>query len=79
MNATFIVDTNVVVSSLITRNDTAAVCRILDAMLDGAFAFALSPSLLSEYRQVLLRPKIARYHQRTAEDIDRLLEGILKK
>ena len=77
MNATLIVDTNVVVSGLITEDPEAAVCRILDDMLDGAFAFALSPHLLSEYRQVLLRPKLMRYHKRTTGNIDRLLQHLV--
>ena len=54
-----VVDTNVVVSGLITSDATAPTARILDAMLRGELRFLLSEELLSEYRSVLLRPKIA--------------------
>lgn len=77
MNPSWVVDTNVIVSGLITRNHEAAVCRILDGMLDGAFAFVLSPELLAEYRQVLMRPAVARYHGRTTGEIDLLLQHLV--
>ncbi|RMF86256.1 MAG: PIN domain-containing protein [Nitrospirae bacterium] len=72
-----IVDTNVVVSGLITRDEAAAVCRILDAMLAGGFPFLLSLPLLREYREVLLRRKIRRLHRLTEAEVDTLLEALV--
>ena len=68
-----VVDTNVVVSGLITSDATAPTARILDAMLRGELRFLLSEELLSEYRSVLLRPKIAAAHGLSASEVDEIL------
>ena len=44
-----LVDTNVVVSGLLTSSIDAPTSRILDSMLSGALRFALSVELLAEY------------------------------
>jgi uncharacterized protein len=77
-----IVDTNVVVAGLLTANPEAPTARILDGMLARRFAFALSEALLTEYRVVLLRPKIQARHGLRADAIDEILtrlalEGIV--
>jgi hypothetical protein len=46
-------------------------------MLAGSVPFLLSADLLAEYRQVLLRPAIARAHGLDAEEIDELLVQIV--
>ncbi len=69
----FIIDTNIVVAALITRNPDATVCRLLDTMLDGRLPFLLSPALLAEYRHVLLRDKLVRLHGLSQTEIDDLL------
>jgi putative PIN family toxin of toxin-antitoxin system len=73
---TVIVDTNVVVAGLITKNPGASVCRILDAMLSGRLPYLLSPDLLDEYQQVLSRPKISRLHGLDTKEIDCILEEL---
>jgi len=55
-----VIDTNVVVSGLLTSLAASPTVRILDGMLVGAFRFLLSVELLAEYRAVLLRQKIRR-------------------
>ncbi len=72
-----IIDTNVVVSGLITNRPAATVCRIVDAMVRGRFPFLLSVDLLTEYREVLLRPKIFRLHHLTEAEVDTVLEAIV--
>jgi putative PIN family toxin of toxin-antitoxin system len=72
-----IIDTNVVVSGLITGDEQSPVCRILDGMLEAGFEFLLSPALLKEYRSVLLRPKLQALHGLCEEDVDRLLAEIV--
>jgi putative PIN family toxin of toxin-antitoxin system len=72
-----IVDTNVVVSGLITNDTAAATARILDAMINGRIRYLLSPALLDEYRAVLLRPKITQRHGLEVSDIDELLGAIV--
>lgn len=71
-----IIDTNVVVAGLLTNAAESPVARILDAMLDGAFAYVLSESLLAEYRSVLLRPKLTRLHGLGADEIEAILVDI---
>lgn len=72
-----VIDTNVLVSGLISSDPQAAACRIVDAMLEGRFIYLLSPSLLDEYRTVLLRPKIRKLHGLAVSDIDRILTEIV--
>jgi len=69
----FIIDTNVIVSALITTNIASPASRIISAMLDGKLLYLLSPQLLGEYRTVLNRPKLSRQHQLNGQEIDRLL------
>lgn len=59
----FIVDTNVLVAGLITSQPSSPTAQVLDAMLDGRLFYLLSPALLREYRQVLLRPQLMRLHR----------------
>lgn len=68
-----VVDTNVLVAGLVTANADAPTARIVDAMLAAAFPFAVSMSLLAEYRSVLMRPALARAHGRSGSEIDAIL------
>lgn len=73
MKPIYIIDTNVVVAGLISSQTDSPVVRILDGMLSAAFPFVLSPALLTEYRSVLLRPKLTKLHGLSAEQIDNVL------
>jgi putative PIN family toxin of toxin-antitoxin system len=73
---TVIIDTNVVVAGLITKNPSASVCRILDAMLSGRLPYLLSPDLLDEYQRVLSRPKISQLHGLNTKEVDNILEEL---
>lgn len=73
---TVIIDTNVVVAGLISKNPVATVCQILDAMLSGRLPYLLSPDLLDEYQQVLSRPKIKRLHGLNEQEVDCILEEL---
>ena len=68
-----VVDTNVVVAGLLTREPGAPTAAILDAMLGGELRFLLSEELLAEYRSVLLRPKIAEAHGLLPSEVDEIL------
>lgn len=68
-----VIDTNVVVSGVLTRLAISPTARILDGMLTGRFRYLLSIELLAEYREVLLRPKIRRRHKLSEADMDVLL------
>ena len=71
-----VVDTNVVVSGLLTMQADAPTAWILDGILTRRFAFLLSIDLLTEYRAVLLRPGIRKRHQLTEREIDAVLTDI---
>ena len=73
-----IVDTNVVVAGLLSADPALPVVRILDGMLDAAFAFVVSPALLAEYRAVLLRPKLRKQHGLTPDEVDAVLLQIAR-
>lgn len=72
-----VVDTNVVVSGLLSRDGDSPTARILDGMLAGSLHFVLSDQLLAEYRAVLLRPAIAQRHGLSEQEVDRVLEAIV--
>jgi putative PIN family toxin of toxin-antitoxin system len=72
-----VVDTNVVVSGLLAGDGESPNRRILDATLAGTLRFVLSDALLVEYREVLLRPAIARRHGLSELDIDAVLEALV--
>ncbi|WHZ19244.1 MAG: hypothetical protein OJF55_001393 [Rhodanobacteraceae bacterium] len=71
-----VVDTNVVVSGLITGHDDAPPARILDGMLSGRFPFVVSEALLAEYRDVLNRPKLRKRHGLAPDEIESLLVAL---
>ena len=71
-----VIDTNVVVSGLLTSLAASPTVRILDGMLAGRFRFLLSVELLAEYRAVLLRPKIRQRHGLSVAEVDVLLTEI---
>ncbi len=68
-----VVDTNVVVAGLLTKNEASPVARILDGMLSAAFPFVLSEQVLAEYRSVLTRPNLRKLHGLTVTETDILL------
>jgi putative PIN family toxin of toxin-antitoxin system len=68
-----VIDTNVIVADLLTSDADSQTARILDGMCRGAFPFLLSTSLLSEYREVLLRRKIRPLHGLSERELDDLL------
>lgn len=76
MTGAVILDTNVVVSGLLTSDPEAPTARILDELLAGRLRIVLSMDLLSEYRTVLVRPAIRRRHGLSEEEVDDLLAEI---
>ena len=68
-----IVDTNVVVAGLLTKQGASPVARILDGMLGAAFPFVLSEALLAKYRAVLVRPDLRKLHGLTVAEVEAIL------
>ena len=71
-----IVDTNVVVAGVITAQDASPVARILDGMLTAAFPYVVSEALLAEYRTVLARPGLRKFHGLTIAEVETLLTEV---
>lgn len=72
----FIIDTNVVVSGLLTSDEFAPTARIVDGMLTREFPFILSAELLREYWEVLRRPAIRRLHGLDDREIEKVLTAM---
>jgi putative PIN family toxin of toxin-antitoxin system len=71
-----VIDTNVVVSGLLTTEANAPTSRILDGMLERQFNFLLSNDLIAEYRAVLLRARVKKLHRLRSEEVDQILTEI---
>ncbi len=77
MRLSIVVDTNVVVSGILTSDPNAPTARIVDAMLQGSLIFLLSVDLLAEYRAVLLRPTLRARHGLDDSKIDIVLTTVV--
>lgn len=52
-----VIDTNVLVSGLLARNEDTAVVKVFDALMTGKITPVVSEVVISEYQSVLTRPK----------------------
>lgn len=64
-----VIDTNIIVSSFLTKNEMAATRRVINSVLDGLITPMYNDEILTEYSEVLRRPK---FHL-NANDIDILI------
>lgn len=69
-----VVDTNVIVSALLSKKEDAATVQILRAMLRGRFTPLYHEDILDEYEEVLHRPK---FH--LSEDLIRTVVSAVKR
>lgn len=76
-SAVCVVDTNVVVSGLISADRDSPPVFVLDAMIDGGLVYLLSQELLNEYSSELRRDKLIRLHGLSNQEIDRLLTHLV--
>lgn len=72
MSVLAVIDTNVIISVLLTRNKESATYRVIQALLDGRITPLYHPEILAEYKEVTHRPKF-HIHEK---DIDVILETI---
>ena len=75
--AVCVIDTNVVVSGLISADEHSPTVFILDAMLGGGLVYLLSHELLNEYSTVLRRANLVRLHGLSSREVDRLLTHLV--
>ena len=57
MSVPAVIDTNVIVSALLSKNDDAATVKVLDAVMDGEITPLYHEQILEEYMDVLHRGK----------------------
>lgn len=67
-----VIDTNVIVSALLTKNQQSPTVALLDLIVDRTIIPVYNDEILDEYREVLSRTK---FHF-NAERIDKALEAI---
>ena len=72
-----IVDTNVLVSVLLTSDENAPTANILNAVLMAKIQIVISPALPDEYRRVLLHPNLVKRHALSEHDIDEFLTSLV--
>ena len=76
-SAVCVVDTNVVVSGLISADKDSPTVFVLDAIIGGGLVYLLSQELLNEYSSVLRRDRLIQLHGLSDQDIDRLLTHLV--
>lgn len=52
-----VIDTNVIVSSLLTKNPLSPVVLVMHELFAGKIQLLVNDAILAEYREVLSRPK----------------------
>ena len=74
MKCCAVVDTNVIVSALLSKKEDTATVQVLRAMLGGSFTPLYHEDILDEYEEVLHRPK---FH--LSEDVIRTVLSAVKR
>ena len=69
-----VIDTNVFVAALLTKNNDSATVKVYEAIADGKITPLYHKDILDEYTEVLSRPKF----KFDKEKIDAVLELIVK-
>ena len=69
-----VIDTNVFVAALLTKNSDSATVKIYEAIADGQITPLYHKDILDEYAKVLSRPKF----RFSREKVDAVLELIVK-
>jgi len=69
-----VIDTNVFVAALLTKNDDSATVRVYEAIADGLITPLYHKDILEEYVEVLSRPKF----KFSKERINAVLDMIVK-
>ena len=67
-----VVDTNVLISALLSKKDDTATVKIMDAMLHGRFTPLWHEDIVAEYNDVLRREK---FHLKET-DVQKILQAI---
>ena len=60
MKTFVVIDTNVIVSALLSKNKESATVKVFNAFLRRSLTMLYNEEILQEYRHVLMRPKFNR-------------------
>ena len=72
-----VIDTNVIVSSYLTRHDDAATRQVVHAIYDGLITPLYNDEIIAEYREVLSRDYI-QPHEKYSGEFEELIHTILE-
>ena len=72
MNCYAVVDTNVIVSALLSKKDDSATVRVVNAMLSGEIIPLYHQKILAEYNEVLRREKFHLKEETVRKVLDRI-------
>jgi putative PIN family toxin of toxin-antitoxin system len=70
-----VVDANLFASALIKPDSNPG--NILELIKQNEVELVISPSVIIEIKRILLYPKIQKYHQKTAQQLDTFFDGLL--
>lgn len=70
-----VIDTNVIVSALFTRNQEAATFKVLEALQKRRIKWIYNEDILKEYKEVLSRPK---FHL-PASDVNNIINFVIEE
>ena len=74
-----ILDTNVLVSAVVSPDERSPAKRVVRAVRSESFRLVLSEELMAEFDEVLRRNRLVRSHGLTDGQIDDLLAGLRRK
>lgn len=72
MNCYAVVDTNVIVSALLSKKNDSATVRVVSAMLSGEIIPLYHQNILAEYNEVLRREKFHLQEETVRKVLDRI-------
>ena len=75
MNVFVVIDTNVVLSTMLTKNATSATVRVMRAMMNNIITPLYNKEILEEYYDVLHRSKF----KLQEEDVERMISNIVMR
>jgi len=70
-----VVDANLFASALIKPDSNPG--KILELINQHKVELVISPSVIKEIKRILLYPKIQKYHQKTAQQLDTFFDDLL--
>ena len=70
-----VVDANLSASALIKPDSNPG--NILELIKQNEVELVISPSVIKEIKRILLYPKIQKYHQKTAQQLDTFFDDLL--